>query len=174
MEIDYEILSTAILPLLLIKEGRLSFTGNLHVCLHFKTQSSVKINNLKLVIVCKTVSWRLLNLHHKWVSHCFLISLFEITNDGDLKSSYIHLLTWIMKVIIHMYMDNPLAHLDVPPDWRQGGRGFNPCRGRQHSFVEIDNEIFSMVILSLPLIQEGQLSVSGEGMGTILVNRLED
>ena len=47
-------------------------------------------------------------------------------------------------------------------------------RGRQHSFVEIDYEIFSTVILSLPLIQEGQLSVSGERMCTILVNRLED
>ena len=47
-------------------------------------------------------------------------------------------------------------------------------RGRQHSFVEIDHEIFSTVILSLPLIQEGQLSVSGERMCTILVNRLED
>ena len=39
---------------------------------------------------------------------------------------------------------------------------------------EIDHEIFSTVILSLPLIQEGQLSVSGERMCTILVNRLED
>ena len=39
---------------------------------------------------------------------------------------------------------------------------------------EIDREIFSTVILSLPLIQEGQLSVSGERMCTILVNRLED
>ena len=29
-------------------------------------------------------------------------------------------------------------------------------------------------LLSLPLIQEGQLSVSGERMCTILVNRLED
>ena len=51
------------------------------------------------------------------------------------------------------------------------------CRGRQHSFVEIDREIFSIfstVILSLPLIQEGQLSVSGERICTILVNRLED
>ena len=48
------------------------------------------------------------------------------------------------------------------------------CRGRQHSFVEIDHEIFSTVILSLPLTQEGQLSVSGERMCTILVNRLED
>ena len=49
-----------------------------------------------------------------------------------------------------------------------------PRRGRQHSFVEIDHEIFSTVILSLPLIQEGQLSVSGERMCTLLVNRLED
>ena len=49
-----------------------------------------------------------------------------------------------------------------------------PRRGRQHSFVEIDHEIFSTVILSLPLIQEGQLSVSGERMCTILVNCLED
>ena len=49
-----------------------------------------------------------------------------------------------------------------------------PPRGRQHSFVQVDHEIFSTVILSLPLIQEGQLSVSGERMYTILVNRLED
>ena len=67
-----------------------------------------------------------------------------------------------------------VAQLDVPSDWRQGGRGFNPRRGRQHSFMEIDHEIFSTVILSLQLIQEGQLSVSGERMCTILVNRLED
>ena len=67
-----------------------------------------------------------------------------------------------------------VAQLDAPSDWRPGGRRFNPRRGRQHSFVEIDHEIFSTVILSLPLIQEGQLSVSGERMCTILVNRLED
>ena len=47
-------------------------------------------------------------------------------------------------------------------------------RGRQHSFMEIDHEIFSTVILSFPLIQEGQLSVSGERMCTILVKHLED
>ena len=67
-----------------------------------------------------------------------------------------------------------VAQLDAPSDWRPGGPGFNPRRGRQHSFVEIDHEIFSTVILSLSLIQEGQLSVSGERMCTILVNRLED
>ena len=67
-----------------------------------------------------------------------------------------------------------VAQLDASSDWRSGGRGFNPRRGRQHSFVEIDHEIFSTVILPLPLIQEGQLSVSGERMCTVLVNRLED
>ena len=71
-------------------------------------------------------------------------------------------------------MPASVAQLDAPSDWRSGGRGFYPRRGRQHSFVEIDHEIFSTVILSLPLIQEGQLSVSGESMCTILVNRLED
>ena len=67
-----------------------------------------------------------------------------------------------------------VAQLDAPSDWRPGGRGFNPHRGRQHSFVEIDHEIFSTVILSLPLNQEGQLLVSGERMCSILVNPLED
>ena len=61
-------------------------------------------------------------------------------------------------------------------DWRLGGCGFDPHRGRQHSFMEIDHEILSAVILSLLLIQEGQLSVSGKRMCTVrvLVNRLED
>ena len=67
-----------------------------------------------------------------------------------------------------------VAQLDAPSDWRPGGHWFNPRRGRQHSFVEIDHEIFSTAILSLRLIQEGQLSVSGERMSTVLVNRLED
>ena len=80
-------------------------------------------------------------------------------------------------IFVNIFLvDQPasMAQLDAPSDWRPGGRGFNPRRGRQHSFVEIDHEIFSTVILSLPLIQEGQLSVSGERMCTILVNRLED
>ena len=64
-----------------------------------------------------------------------------------------------------------MAQLDAPSDWRPGGRRFNLRRCRQHSFVEIDHEIFSTAI---PLIQEGQLSVSGQRMCTILVNRLED
>ena len=64
--------------------------------------------------------------------------------------------------------------VECASDWRHGGRGFDARQGRQHSFVEIDDEIISTVILSLPLIQEGQLSVSGERMCTIPVNRLEN
>ena len=45
-----------------------------------------------------------------------------------------------------------------------------PLPDRQHSFVEIDYELFSAAILFLPLIPEGQLSVSGERMCTVLVN----
>ena len=75
---------------------------------------------------------------------------------------------------IAVLVANSVGPDENPSDWRPGGHGFNPRRGRQHSFVEIDHEIFSTVILSLPLIQDGQLSVSGERMCTILVNRLED
>ena len=56
--------------------------------------------------------------------------------------------------------------VECASDWRPGGRGFDLCRG-----LEIDHEIFSTVMLSLPQVQEGQLSVSGERMCTILVNR---
>ena len=80
---------------------------------------------------------------------------------------------WVKGVSVSIqstFVTASVAQLDVPSDWRPGGHGFNPRRGRQHSFVEIDREIFSTVILSLPLIQEGQLSVSGKRMCTILVN----
>ena len=67
-----------------------------------------------------------------------------------------------------------MAQLDACPSGDQEVMGSTPRRGQQYSFMEIDHEIFSTVILSLLLIQEGQLSVSGERMCTILVNRLED
>ena len=35
---------------------------------------------------------------------------------------------------------------------------------RSHTFVEIDHEIISMVISSLPLIQDGLLSVTSKSM----------
>ena len=73
----------------------------------------------------------------------------------------------------HIRLTVSIAQLDAHPTGDQEVVGLTP-QGRQHPFMEIDHEIFSAVILSLPLIQEGQLSVSGEGMCTILVNHLED
>ena len=72
------------------------------------------------------------------------------------------------------FLPASVAQLDAPSDWRPGGRWFRPRRGWQHFFVEIDHEVFSMVILSLLLIKEGHLSVSGKRICTILVNCLED
>ena len=66
-----------------------------------------------------------------------------------------------------------MAQLDTRPTGDQEVVG-SILPGQQHSFMEIDNEIFSVVILSLPLIEEGHLSISGESMCTILVNCLED
>ena len=50
-----------------------------------------------------------------------------------------------------------VAQLGAHPTW-SGGPRFDPLQVRQHSFVDIDNEIFATVILSLPLIQEGEIS----------------
>ena len=79
-----------------------------------------------------------------------------------------------MQIYLYLLQDS-VGQLDVylTGDQEVASR-LDPRRGRQHSFVEIDREIFSTVILSLLLIQEGQLSVSGERMCTILVNCLED
>ena len=49
--------------------------------------------------------------------------------------------------------------------WYVDGRGFCP-HVQQHSVLEIGHEIIFTAILSLPLIQEGQLSVTGERMCT--------
>ena len=47
-----------------------------------------------------------------------------------------------------------------------GGRGLDSHQVRPDSSMEIRYEIFSTVILSLLLIEEGQLSVSGERICT--------
>ena len=66
-----------------------------------------------------------------------------------------------------------MAQLDARPTSDQEVV-IQPQLDQQHSFMEIDHEIFSTDILSLPLIKEGQLSVSGKRMCTLLVYRLED
>ena len=65
-----------------------------------------------------------------------------------------------------------MAQSDACPTGNQEVK-FDPGQVQQHSFIEIDHEIF-LVILCLLLIQEGQLSNSGKRMCTILVTLLED
>ena len=72
------------------------------------------------------------------------------------------------------YQQHMLPALEVQLDACPAGEQEVVGSGWQHSFTEMDHEIFSIIILSLPLIQEEQLSVSGERMCTILVNRLEE
>ena len=115
---------------------------------------------------------------HRMGMQCALeaVSIQSCVQMSKLLASVVPDSLFLLALVIRYRDPTPasVAQLDAPSDWRPGGRGFNPRRGRQHSFVEIDHEIFSTVILSLPLIQEGQLSVSGERMCTVLVNRLED
>ena len=112
--------------------------------------------------------------HATHVLKPFFNAIFDLLTTHTLISAQSCNLVFKLQLVYFCLLPASVAQLDAPSNWRPGGRGFNPCQGRQHSFVEIDHEIFSTVILSLPLIQEGQLSVSGERMCTILVNRLED
>ena len=59
-------------------------------------------------------------------------------------------------------------------DWWSGGCEFEPRPVGNILSLRFDHEIFSTVIPFLPLIQEGQLSVSGKRICTILVNCIED
>ena len=65
-----------------------------------------------------------------------------------------------------------MAQLDARPTGDQEVVGSIPAESATF-FVEIDHEIFSTVIISLPLIQEWHVSVSGERMCTLLVNHIE-
>ena len=67
-----------------------------------------------------------------------------------------------------------MAPLDARPTGDQEVAGSTPAEVSNILSWRFNHEIFSTVILSLPLIQEGQLSVSGERMCTILVNCVED
>ena len=50
--------------------------------------------------------------------------------------------------------------------WYADGRGFDPHVRQNILSFRFGHEKISMAILSLPLIQEWQLSVTGERMGT--------
>ena len=68
------------------------------------------------------------------------------------------------KIIVNLA--GSISSVRYPSDWYSGRYRFSPLV-RQHSFMEIGHEINSTAILSLPLIQVGQLSViTGKRMCT--------
>ena len=76
--------------------------------------------------------------------------------------------------LLHGFQPNLLYTFCICFNWWSGGCGFNPLQVGNIPSWRFDHEIFSMFILLLLLIQEGQLSVSGKWMCTILVNCWED
>ena len=63
------------------------------------------------------------------------------------------------------WWEKPEYPKETTSDWSSEDRGLDPPV-RQHSFVVIGHEIISTAILALPLIQLGQLAVTGERMCT--------
>ena len=72
------------------------------------------------------------------------------------------------------HMPASVAQLDARASGDQEVAGLTPPWVGNILSWRFDSEIFCMVIFSLPMIQEGQLSVSGKRICTILVNHLED
>ena len=84
---------------------------------------------------------------------------------------FIHLI-YLYTTRDHLYVAGLGAQMDARQTGDQEVVDSTPATFFCEDFF--DHEIFSMVIFSLLLIQEGQLSVSGKRMCTILVNYLED
>ena len=148
--------------------------SNFHFFIYYHSSACIFVSPMFVKALLKPLPERKTNdynIKHKIVLVCLFVLRFygPVNPTGSYQVQSVYLTTLLLPL-----RPASVAQLDAPSDWRPGGRGFNPRRGLQHSFVEIDHEIFSTVILSLPLIQEGQLSVSGKRMCTVLVNRLED
>ena len=74
--------------------------------------------------------------------------LIDITEECECK----------FDLFYHMTQPDSVAQLDARPTGDQEVAGSTPPPlppARQHSFVKIDHEMFSMAFYSLPLIQEG-------------------
>ena len=115
-----------------------------------------------------------------------LILNYSLTKKSNLKKSN-------LEAQQHRFLASPANNRSMQPQkpsytatgsFRKPRQPIKSLRPKQNHPYRSENQPqssmsntrtdFPKVILSLPLIQEGQLSVSGERMCTILVNRLEN
>ena len=82
-------------------------------------------------------------------------------------------LSWALVIIIAADISGH-GRLDVCPTGDQEVAGSTPASSATFFRGDLIMKYFLWSFSPLPLIQEGQLSVSGKRMCTILVNRLED
>ena len=126
-------------------------TDNTTVVSYINKQGGTHSPNL-CVEVWKILQWCL--KHHIVIRIRHIPGKFNVLADRLSRIDKIVKTEWaldqsIANSIFQMFncpnLDQPasVAQLDARSDWRPGGHGFNPRRGRQHSFVEIDHEIFS-------------------------------
>ena len=103
-----------------------------------------------------------------WRTTFFVTSWHTIWSSSVtwIKTLWYILWPWAWTLYDIILWSQPRWLVRFVSDWWSGGCGLDPSQVWQHSFVEIDHEIFSTVVLSGPLIQEGQFSVSGEWMCT--------
>ena len=110
-----------------------------------------------------------------YLSHAILRAANLVQHTPD---RYGRGVMWGVLTICCIFLQQENADLGVSvgcaSDWWSGGCRFDPSQVSNILSWRFDHEIFCKVILSLPLIQEGHLSVSGKRMCTILVNSLED
>ena len=71
--------------------------------------------------------------------------------------------TFLSLLMFILFVAGPGGLVVCESAWYSGGQWFDPP-ARQHSFVQIGHEIISTTILSLPVIQAGQFSVTGESI----------
>ena len=117
-------------------------------CSSFMYMYSVCVNDMHHVCTLRMCCY----IHLFMYMHCLYVAMCYLTQEQ----------VFCICNGIHSLRVGLGGSVGCASDWRPGGRGFDPRRGRQHSFAEIDHEIFSTVILSLPLIQERQLSECAE------------
>ena len=146
-----------------------------------KLKMSLVNDSLKFTLSDTQICWNFLLKKCALATHIFSAKNIRIMFIESAKTVKEMTLNELVKLTM-LWTTGPSTMWLSPPRWlswmcvRLVVRRLQiwPMVGQQHSFMEIDHEIFSTVILSLLLIQEGWLSVSCKRMCTILVNCLED